>query len=201
MTLYYDERLWRRESAATVRARGIPEDAALVEFGIHPLSSAKPTTHDPRFYRFVDAGTEGDAATGYRIAWQPVEKPLDRVKATLKKALAAKRWEVECGGLTLPDGTRIATDDRSKTLLGGKYRDAEKHPDKLHRWKGPEGECLLTSAQVIAVGDAVAHHVQACFDRELDGVALIDAAGSVAAVLAVNIDGGWPGMAEPAPAG
>ncbi|MFS2014816.1 DUF4376 domain-containing protein [Azospirillum sp. CT11-132] len=119
--------------------------------------------------------------------------PLDELRAARKEALAAIRWERECGGKTMPDGAVIATDDRSKTLLNGKYRTAEKYPNRLHRWKGSDGtEITLTSAQVIAIGDAVSDHVQACFDRELDLIAAIDAAETVAEVLAIDIAAGWP---------
>ncbi|SMF83189.1 protein of unknown function [Azospirillum oryzae] len=125
--------------------------------------------------------------------WNVEPIPLGEVRAARKEALADIRWEHECGGITMPDGSVIATDDRSKTLLNGKYRTAEKYPDRFHRWKGTDGtEIALTSAQVIAIGDAVSDHVQACFDRELDLIAAIDAADTAEAVLAVDIAADWP---------
>ena len=145
----------------------------------HRMASTYTDTPDPARGRVVRT-------------WDVEPIPLDEVKAARKDALAALRWERECGGITLADGSIIATDDRSKTLLNGKYRTAEKYPDRLHRWKGPVGEITLTSAQVIAIGDAVSDHVQACFDRELDLIAEIDAAPDAAAALAVDLTAGWP---------
>ncbi|MCG5238737.1 DUF4376 domain-containing protein [Azospirillum doebereinerae] len=86
----------------------------------------------------------------------------------------------------------MATDDRSKTLLNGKYRTAEKYPDRLHRWKGADGaEVTLTSAEVIGIGDAVSDHVHACFERGLDLIAAIEAVETASKVLAVDITFGW----------
>ena len=135
----------------------------------------------------VAVAQDGQSASA---AYSPADKPLADVKAARLAALATKRWEAECGGVAV-GGTLIATDDRSKTLLSGKYRTAEKNPDATHRWKGAGGEIALTSAQVIAIGDAVSAHVQACFDHELDLMAEIGAAETVAAVRAIDIGSGW----------
>ncbi|WP_395452837.1 DUF4376 domain-containing protein [Azospirillum melinis] len=153
--------------------------------------------------RQIDARIERKAATFTDTAepeygrtkrvWNVEPMPLEEVRQARKDALAELRWRRECGGIVMHDGSVIATDDRSKTLLNGKYRTAEKYPDRLHRWKGAESEIILTSAQVIAIGDAVSDHVQNCFDRELDLIAEIDAAESAEAVLAIDITTGWPG--------
>ncbi|WP_162488221.1 DUF4376 domain-containing protein [Azospirillum lipoferum] len=150
--------------------------------------------YDPATHRPVpDAFDEmPDGAGGVELVQRIEPIPLAEVRAARKEALAALRWERECSGITMPDGSFIATDDRSKTLLNGKYRTAEKYPERLHRWKGPEGEVTLTSGQVIAIGDAVSDYVQACFDRELDLIADIDAAETAVAVWAVDIATGWP---------
>ncbi|MGQ9367404.1 DUF4376 domain-containing protein [Azospirillum sp. ST 5-10] len=168
-----------------------------------------PTTFTPA--EIADAGyvaapdpPDYDPATQHAPSWtgtawaltdktpEDLVAELAAAKAARKEALAEQRWTVECGGITV-GGTRIATDDRSKLLLNGKYRVAEKSPDAGHRWKSEDGtELVLTSAQVIAIGDAVADHVQACFDRELDLIAAIDAATTVQAVAAVAIETGWP---------
>lgn len=143
-----------------------------------------------------------DAAGNWVEAWELVDVRagmsadelaafMAALKAERKAELAARRWEVECGGISV-GGFTIATDDRSKTLLNGKYRTAEKNPSATHRWKSADGEITLTSAQVIAAGDAVQAHVQACFDFELDVIAAINAATTAEAVLAIDIEAGWP---------
>ncbi|CAO3403512.1 DUF4376 domain-containing protein [Azospirillum palustre] len=150
---------------------------------------------DARTHRQARTWTDTPDPERGRIvrAWNVEPIPLDEVRQARKDALAELRWRRECGGIVMPDGSVIATDDRSKTLLNGKYRTAEKYPDRLHRWKGAESEITLTTAQVIVIGDAVSDHVQDCFDRELDLIAEIDAAQSAEAVLAIDITTGWPG--------
>jgi hypothetical protein len=46
------------------------------------------------------------------------------------------------------------------------------------RWKTESGFVELTAPQILAIADAVRAHVQACFDREAELVALIEAAES-----------------------
>lgn len=159
-------------------------------YRILPCSTDRPTI-DPVTQVLGQAviTVDGDVALA---TYSATDKPLSEAKAAKLEALAKRRWEVECGGITMPDGSIIATDDRSKTLLNGKYRTAEKFPDRLHRWKGSGGEEItLTSAQVIAIGDAVSDHVQACFDRELDLIAEIGGATTTVDVRGIDILAGW----------
>lgn len=159
--------------------------------GFWPITGEAPA-YDPATQRISGPSYTADAGTQTVVRqWVVEAKALDEVKAERKAALAARRYEAECGGI-LFNGAPIATDDRSKTLLNGKYRTAEKNPAMLHRWKSEAGEVVLDSATVIAIGDAVSAHVQACFDHELDLIALIDAAADAAAVLVVDIETGWP---------
>lgn len=118
--------------------------------------------------------------------------PLDEVKAARKAAATALRWEKEVAGILI-DGVPVATDDRSKTLILGKRAKARENPDMTFRWKAASGEWVdLTGAQIIAIADTVADHVQACFNREGELHDLIDAAEMAEAVLAVDIATGWP---------
>ncbi|KAA0579008.1 DUF4376 domain-containing protein [Azospirillum sp. B21] len=129
-----------------------------------------------------------------RRVWGVEPIPLDEVKDARKAAATDLRWQKETGGIVI-GGVPVATDDRSKTLILGKRAQAQSNPAASFRWKAASGEWVdLTGAQIIAIADAVADHVQACFDREGELHDLIDAAGPDAAdVLAVDISAGWPG--------
>lgn len=101
--------------------------------------------------------------------------------------IAERRWRVETAGLTV-DGLAIATDDRSKLLINGAAVEAMLDPSYQMQWKTPSGFVELTASQVLAVARAVRAHVQACFDREADLLAQLDAGTFEPGML----DEGWP---------
>lgn len=87
--------------------------------------------------------------------------------ASLLRILASYRWEKETGGLTLPGGLSVATDDRAQTKLIGARIEAEANPGTYTvDWKTPNGFQTLNAAQVIAVSSAVSAHVKKCFAIE-----------------------------------
>lgn len=101
--------------------------------------------------------------------------------------IAARRYEAEVGGITL-NGLQIDTDDRSKLLINGAALEATIDPEYVMQWKTSGGFIELTGAQVIGIARAVRAHVQACFDREAELLAALDAGTLEPAML----EQGWP---------
>lgn len=111
--------------------------------------------------------TTGDPAEINAIIASYDPKP-DALAAKLA-ALAAYRWEREQAGSLAIAGVEISTDDRAKIMLAGKCQWAQRYPDQVFNWKIKNGEAIpLTSAQVIAIGDAMVDRVQGYFDREAE---------------------------------
>lgn len=104
-----------------------------------------------------------------------------------RAAIAAERYKHEVAGI-LVGGVKVDTDDRSKLLINGSVVEAMLNPDYVLQWKTTAGFMPLTAEQVIGVGRAVRAHVQACFDREAELLAEIDAGTYSEEMLAV----GWP---------
>ena len=103
---------------------------------------------------------------------------------------AAVRYFVETSGLVI-DGIRIATDDRSKTLIAGKWNRAmlaKQDGDTAWtcRFKTPAGWVTLDADQMIGIGLAVENHVQHCFDREGEIVEAVEAGQDF------DLCAGWP---------
>lgn len=117
--------------------------------------------------------------------------PLPFVRAEKVAALAARRYEAEIGGVTV-GGIAVATDDRAKIMIAGARIKAEVDPNATFRWKTAAGFVDLMAAQLIAISDAVLAHVQACFDREAELAAEIDALTDWQAIAAIDISAGWP---------
>ncbi|WNW11242.1 DUF4376 domain-containing protein [Pseudomonas sp. DTU_2021_1001937_2_SI_NGA_ILE_001] len=101
--------------------------------------------------------------------------------------IAARRYQAETSGIEL-QGMQVATDDRSKLLINGAALRASREDGYTLRWKTDEGFVDLPGDQVLLMADAVADHVQACFDREAELLAAV-ADGSITAEM---LERGWP---------
>lgn len=119
--------------------------------------------------------------------------PLPIAQSDKLTELAELRWRREISGASFA-GVTVPTDDRSKILLAGKRLEAMANPDGQWAWKvGPGQTVTLTAAQIVGLSDAVAAHVQACFDREAVIAGQIAALTDWQAVAAFDIVAAWGG--------
>lgn len=132
----------------------------------------------------IEAGSDG----------QPREyvPPPPDPRLALKAAATAKRWEVETGGVTLPNGVRVGTgtadQDRITTVIANAALAGVTSVD----FKAQSGWVTLTIPEVQAVAAAVALHVQACFSAERAHHEAIDALPE-GALAGYDVNAGWPG--------
>lgn len=123
---------------------------------------------------------------------EPEPPTLEETRALALDALASRRYLAEIGGVTF-NGMTILTDRESRNNLTAAYVRALADSDFSARWKIAPGQHVeLDATTIIAIGAAVADHVQACFDHEADLAALIVAAEDAAALEAIDITAGWP---------
>lgn len=120
---------------------------------------------------------------------------IEELKAAKLMDLAECRWRHECGG-TIVGGLPILTDRESRAILTGAVVNAKDDPAFTVRWKVGAGQFVtLDAATIVAIGNAVTAHVQACFNREDTLTSEIQAAFEAedpAALEAVDIEAGWP---------
>lgn len=126
------------------------------------------------------------------IPWVEVSEPVVRLSdnslafksdprffadaKTQKKAeIAAARYEREIAGVEV-NGVLIDTGRDSQALITGAALAAMLDENYSLNWKTTAGFIHLSAPEIIAVAQAVRDHVQACFDREGELVALVDAA-------------------------
>lgn len=136
-------------------------------------------------YQTPDGVRVVDADTAIPDDW--VEFTPEPASPDYIAAIAARRYEAEIGGITI-NGLQINTDDRSKLLINGAALETTIDPAYVMQWKTPDGFVELTGAQVIGIARAVRAHVQACFDREAELLAALDAGTFTEAML----EQGWP---------
>ena len=110
--------------------------------------------------------TEADRSA-LNITWEadpPAPEPPPPTKDQLLAQSAAKRWEIETGGITV-NGTPVPTDERTRGVLTAGYVKATADANyQITDWKvGPGVYTTLDAATIIAMANAVEAHVQACF--------------------------------------
>ena len=105
----------------------------------------------------------------------PPEPTLEELKAQKKAEIAAARYKAETSGTTV-NGVLIDTGRDSQALITGAALAAMLDENYSLNWKTTSGFIHLTAPEIIAVAQAVRAHVQACFDKEGELVARINAA-------------------------
>jgi hypothetical protein len=105
-------------------------------------------------------------------------------------ALAARRFTAEESGTTF-NGMSLQTDRVTQAKVTAAYVKAKADSTyAIANWKMAPGTFVtLSAAQIIAVGDAIAAHVQACFDHEALLSGQIEAADNPGSI---DINAGWP---------
>lgn len=121
----------------------------------------------------------------------PPPPSLESLKTAKIEALAAKRWTVETGGISV-NGVNVNTDRESYGLILGAIKRAERQPEVIIEFKGANGWVLLTKSEIDFIGDLVGDHVQACFSHERTLSDAITAAPDTAALDTIDITAGWP---------
>ena len=106
---------------------------------------------------------------------------------TAKRAeIAAARYEREIAGVEV-NGILLDTGRDSQALITGAALAAMLDENYSLNWKTTSGFIHLTAPEIIAVAQAVRAHVQSCFDREGELVALVDAAQTAEELDAIEI--------------
>ena len=138
--------------------------AMLYEAGLPPTSGA-----------FVYSGFLPDEALSPEqsaaIASYFAPMTLADCQAAKKAEIANARWHAETSGVN-----GIRTDRESQSMITGAALKAMQDDTYSCRWKTDTGFVELTAAQILAIADAVRAHVQACFDREAELLALVESA-------------------------
>lgn len=126
-------------------------------------------------------------AEEHRIARRWIVIPAPTLEPDWPALIAARRYDVETGGITL-NGVAIDTGRDSQALITGATVQAMLDQNYALRWKTPHGFVDLTGQQIIGVATAVRAHVQACFDREAELLGAL-ASGTFTPEM---LNEGWP---------
>lgn len=107
------------------------------------------------------------------------EKTLEDVKREKLEALAAWRYDLEVGGITLGSSI-IRTDRESQALITGAFTTLKEGFVPYVDFKTASGAWIqITLAEITPIAQAVAQHVQTCFTAEKNLMARIHAAETI----------------------
>lgn len=112
-------------------------------------------------------------------------------RALRLQELADHRWQIETGGVTLPDGSRILTDRESQAQLTSAYQSLSMPFVESIDWKAAEGWVTVSEAELRPIAQAVAQHVQGCFKAERQVSEQITAAEGAEALYGIDIAGAF----------
>ena len=116
---------------------------------------------------------------------------LDQVKLNKKSQLAAYRYQIETGGVTL-GGNKILTDRESQSMVNGALSSLKNGLLTSVDWKGVNGWVSLTLDTFTPVAQAIATHVQECFTNEKFHCNEIDSLPDVDTVNSYDFTVNWP---------
>jgi hypothetical protein len=188
--LFYDTKLAQSFTEPGLRQRGLQLTMdALSTAGIYPLECAPPD-HDPALFTAVPTIVV-NAGGLYRQEFELAPRSIEEAKAGLKARAGAHRWDAETGGVEIAGfgliPTGIEDQNRVATSIQGMERAGLVEVD----YKLPSGWARLTLGELVEVGKAITSHVEACFARERQLHAEIDAAGSIEELGLINVTDGW----------
>lgn len=125
---------------------------------------------------------------------------LARAKSNAVKAIKMKRDGIQFGGVEWsPDGGVttyiVQTDKDSQAKLSGAVVRTDKKNSAQQAWRMKDNSVVVLNKvkfddMAVAVGD----HVDACYVRQAELEALVEAASTAAEVDAIDIQSGWPAV-------
>lgn len=185
VTAHVEARLGGQHSAAVIRQW--TEDYRN-ELGVYTIFETKAPLLDYQEQREQSLVFSDGKVTRTFAA---VDVALDRAKNQAKEKLAAKRYDVETGGISVGDVT-VDTTRESQMMIMAARTLAKEDANYTVNWKTADDTfATLDATTIIAVADAVRVHVQACFDNEKTLLEAINASTSVDALRAVDVESGW----------
>lgn len=147
-------------------------------------------TFRPTFYGTCD--DDGDVTVPGVIAEISPGQALSDCKAEWATRIRRRRQQAEVSGIEV-GGMLIPTDDKTQARVDQivkAYDDGD--ITGTIDFEAPDGFVTIDAAAIRAIKAAGAQHIQACFSnqRVLDEAA--HATATIAEILAIDIDAGWP---------
>lgn len=164
---------------------------AIIEGGVAVnITQAEPDYAAGKGWVPAETANIGDTWDG--SSWHKPGEDLGKLKAALIAAATAHRWEVETGGITMPNGVQVKTGTDDQARITSVIANAHLAGVDSVDFKAASGWVSLTLAEVQGIAAAIALHVQACFAAERAHHEAIGALPKLEDARAYDITEGWP---------
>ena len=178
----------RRDNPNVSFPKQVPE-ATMAEYGMFPVGYAAAPDYNPDTHRIQNSNmpelVDGKWTLTKTVVALTAEQLEDR-KAQKRVQIKQRRDQAIVAGTTI-NGMAIATDDLSQQRITGAALAATIDNTTTVQWKLDDNTfVVLDATTVVLIAQAVRAHVQACFDREAELLAALNAGESY------DIEVGWP---------
>lgn len=151
----------------------------------------RPPDYDPARHTLHASGVAQDEQGRYAMQYTLTPLPPEQVRGNLLRAVSARRWAGETGGLTLPGGATVGTTIDDQNRITSVIANAQLAGVASVDFKAQSGWVTLSLDHMRGIAAAIALHVQACFSAERMHHEAISAA-SDAELYGYDIAAGWP---------
>lgn len=191
-------------SEGEVKSHFVQEDVAVIwgdPFSpmapfVEVLKTEKPE-HDPASHKVQEVAPE-ETEAGWLQKWelvaltpQEISTALQVRIAQLEASAAARRWEVETGGIVI-NGMRLLTKVEDQNRITSAVVNAERANIEEVSFIAVDGPVRLSLDELRGIAIAITQHVQACFNAQGNHILAIRALESLADANAYNVNTGWP---------
>lgn len=154
--------------------------------------------YDPDTHKLVEGAPKlvnGQWQQTYEVVrLDPAEvaQTVEAEKARLLAETTQRRWEIETGGLFLPDDLHVDTeradqDSITRVLVNAQIAGITEVPFKAaNKW------VMLPIVQLQQIASTIALHVQACYAAEWQHHEAIEQLQTLAEIRAYSVEQGWP---------
>lgn len=132
-------------------------------------------------------------------AYEIREIPIDQMRDAKLQEATDMRWTVWTGGMTLPNGIRVETDEASynrvTSVISG-YEASGLSEESVVSFKAASGFAKLTIAEIKQIAGMMGLHMQACFAMEEAHFDAINALETREEIAAYDTSTGWPNQGD-----
>jgi len=147
--------------------------------------------HIPEGFRAVAQGNTW-ALVAVPVVTPPAAPSLEDLRAALMARATARRWDVETGGITLPNGVKVRTGIDDQTRINSVITGMRSEGYETVDFKAASGWIELSLEELRVIRGFIAGHVRACYAAERAHHNAIAAISTVEAAQTYDIGAGWP---------
>lgn len=161
----------------------------------------EPPAYDPLLQRLVQKPrSEWLVESKQVVATYDIHDiPIEKIRDTKLRAATDMRWEVMSGGVTLPNGMVVETDETSfnrvTSVIAG-YESSGLTEYSIISFKTSTGFVKLSIAEVKQIAGLMGTHMQACFAAEEAHYKAIDLLETREDIANYDVSTGWPNQGE-----